>query len=365
MKRNVKSKGYFVVLLYVLCCYNLLVNSASADYQDITITKIGEFTTGALYYHVDVKDEIVYFTEYDTKRFCSLDVQDPTRPISLANYSVTDGHDFEIQEDIAYLSTWEYGMEIVDISNPSNPTKISEYVSDSISHVKVVEDYIYASKHNTSDSFYEIIDISDPTQPEKVKEFCKGQGAKPFISGDFAYFGVRSLSQTQTHFRVYDISNPSNPELISEYNSSEEIYVYDIYVENDLAFYALANNGFMIIDFSDIANPVEVYTYENGNSIWRLHVEEDILIISNDIAGMKILDITNKTNPVEVASFYDGGSSYSFVLKDNLLFVADENDAIEILEISGWNPKRTSGFLLPIVIITIIITQMRKKKEKT
>jgi hypothetical protein len=80
---------------------------------------------------------------------------------------------------------------------------------------------------------------------------------------------------------------------------------------------------------------------------------------------MKILDITNKINPVEVASFYDGGSSYSFVLKDNLLFVADESDAIEILEINGWKPEKTSGFLLPAIILGIIsITQLKKKKYK-
>jgi hypothetical protein len=292
-------------------------------------------------------------------------VREPTNPISLANYSVTDGHDFEIKEDIAYLSTWEYGMEVVDISDPSNPAKIGEYISDSISHVKVIEDYIYASKHNTSGSYYEIIDISDPTQPIKLKEFCEGQGAKPFIDGNLAFFGVRSLSYPQTNFRVYDISNPSNPELISEYISTEAIYVYDIYVENNFAYYALANNGLLIMDYSNIARPVEVCNYTNGNSIWRLHVEGEILFMSNDYAGMKILDITNKSNPVEVASFYDGGSSYSFVLKDNLLFVADESDAIEILEINGWEPEKTSGFLLPIVIIGVIISQIIRKKKNT
>lgn len=360
--KDLKKQGILIISIFIITSCNLIVNSSS-NYQDISLAKIGEFATGALYYHIDINDDVAYFTEFDTKRFCSLDVQDPTNPISLANYSVTDGHDFEIKENVAYLSTWEYGIEVVDISNPSNPTKIGEYISDSISHVKVIEDYIYASKHNTNGSYYEIIDISDPTQPEKLKEFCEGQGAKPFIKGDLAYFGVRSLTLPQTHFRVYDISNPGNPELISEYISTEAIYVYDIYVENNIAYYALANNGFLIMDYSDIANPVEVHIYENGNSIWRLHVVGDILFMSNDNAGMKILDITNKTNPIEVASFYDGGSSYSFVLKEKLIFVADENDAIEILEISGWKPEKTSGFLLPTIILGVIITQITRKKR--
>jgi len=341
----------------------LIINCSSSDNEGISISKISEFGSRALYYHIEVEDDIVYFTEFDTKRFCTLNVEDPTKPISLANYSVTDGHDFEIKENIAFLSTWEYGIEVVDISNPSNPTKIGEYISESVSHLKVVEDIIYASKHNTSGSFYEIIDISDPTQPEKVKEFCEGQGAKPFLRGNLAYFCVRDLTHSQIHFRVYDINNPANPELISEYTSSAEIYAYDIYVENDFAYYALANNGFLILDYSDIANPVEVHTYENGNDIWRLYVEGDIMIVSNDYAGMKILDITNKTNPIEVASFNDGGSSYSFVIKDRLIFVADANDAIEILEISGWETKKITGFLLPIVIITPFILIIWKKRR--
>ena len=342
----------------------MIIYSSYANYQDISLAKIGEFATGALYYHVDVVDDIVYFTEFDTKRFCTLNVQDPAKPISLANYSVTDGHDFEIKDNIAYLSTWEYGIEVVDISDPSNPTKIGEYISDSISHVKVVEDCIYASKHNTSESYYEIIDISDPSQPEKIEEFCEGQGAKPFITGDLAFFGVRNLTHPQTHFRVYDISNPSNPDLISEYISTEAIYVYDIYVEINFAYYALANNGFLIIDYRDMASPVEVHNYKNGIGIWRLHVEGDIIFISNDIAGMKILDITNKTNPIEVAGFNDGGSSYSFVLKDNLLFVADENDAIEILEISGWETETATNPIQPIIIAGFAITLIFLKKKR-
>ncbi len=116
------------------------------------------------------------------------------------------------------------------------------------------------------------------------------------------------------------------------------------------------------MDYSDIANPTEVHTYENGNDIWRLYVEKDILIMSNDIAGMKMLDITNKTNPIEVASFDDGGSSYSFALKENILFVADAEDAIEILEISGWESKEVSGFLIPVIILGVIITQITRKK---
>lgn len=357
-----KKHRFLIIFIFVIASFNFIINSSSANYQDISIEKIGEFATGALYYNVDVVDDVVYFTEFDTKRFCTLDVQDPTNLISLANYSVTDGHDFEIKDNIAYLSTWEYGIEAVDISDPSNPTKIGEYISDSISHLEVIEDYIYASKHNTSGSYYEIVDISDPTQPEKVKEFCEGQGAKPFIDGDLAFFCVRNLTHPQIHFRVYDISNPRNPELISDYSSSAEIYAYDIYVENNLAFYALADNGLLIMDYSDIANPTEVHTYENGNDIWRLYVEKDILIMSNDIAGMKMLDITNKTNPIEVASFDDGGSSYSFALKENILFVADAEDAIEILEISGWESKEVSGFLIPVIILGVIITQITRKK---
>ena len=340
-----------------------MIISSFANNQEVSLAKIGEFATGALYYHIDVIDDRLYFTEFDTKKFCLLDVKDPTKPVSLANYSVTDGHDFEIKENSAYLSTWEYGMEIVNISNPSDPSKINDYSPGSISHLRIIDNYVYASRHTPSKSYYEIIDVNNPLEPKKLKEFCEGQGAKPFIKNDLAFFSVKNFTSNQCYFRVFDISDPENPELISEYISSEDIYCYDIFVEDNYAYCALASNGLMIMDYSNISNPVKVLSYENGNDIWRLHVEEDILFMTNDYAGIKILDVTNKTNPVELASFYDGGSSYSFVVKDNLIFVADSNDAIEILEIEGLETEKTSGFQFILVIVTIYFVRSLAKRK--
>jgi len=350
------KKSRICIVLLLLILINLTTCTSFAKNQKVSITKIGEFSTQALYYHVSIIDDLLYYTEFDTKKFCILDVQNPANPISLFNYSVTDGHDFEIKGDIAYLSTWEFGMEIVNISEPTNPTKISEYSPGSISHVKVVDNYIYASRHTENRSYYEIIDVSNPSEPEKINEFCEGQGAKPFIKDNLAFFGISNYSVAESYFRVYDITNPENPELISEYIPSENVHCYDIYLENNYAYFALADNGLMIMNYSNLTNPVEVFTYENGNDIWRVYAEKDILFISNDDAGIKILDIANKTNPVEFANFYDGGSSYSFVVKDNLIFVGDSNDSIEILEIKGLKTEKTSGFQLLLVTLTICIT---------
>ncbi len=355
------------VLLIIFANYNLIAVSTYANNQEVTITKVGEFATNALYYHIEVIDDILYFTEFDTKKFCLLDVQDPSKPVSLANYSVTDGHDFEIRGDIAYLSTWEYGIEITDISNSTNPIKISNYTTGPISHLNVIDNYIYASRHTENRSYYEIIDVSNLFEPKLVKEFCEGQGAKPFIDNNLALICVKNVTSLECYFRLYNIEDRENPELVSEYISNENIYCYDIFLENDYAYFALAGKGVMIIDYSDIYNPIYVHRFETGHNVWRLHVVEDILFIANDVAGTKIIDVTSKTNPIELAKYYDGGSAYNLDMKDNLIFVADENDAIEILEIKGLEIFETSFVLLHsllLIPILILLKKIPKSKRK-
>ncbi|MCE7747214.1 MAG: hypothetical protein GPJ51_02385, partial [Candidatus Heimdallarchaeota archaeon] len=147
--------------------------------------------------------------------------------------------------------------------------------------------------------------------------------------------------------------------------SNENIYCYDIFLENDYAYFALAGKGVLVLDYSDIYNPVYVHRFETGHNIWRLNVVEDILFIANDVAGTKILDIKNKTNPIELVSFYDGGSNYNLDMKDNLIFVADENDAIEILEVEGLEIFETSFILLPcLLLIPILMLLKQTTKSK-
>ncbi|MCW9681958.1 DUF4347 domain-containing protein, partial [Dolichospermum planctonicum UHCC 0167] len=89
-------------------------------------------------------------------------------PTLVGNYN-TPGYakDVQIVGSYAYVADNDSGLQIIDISNPTNPTRkgsydTSDYFLDSAQGVQVVGNYAYVAY---LDSGLQIIDISNPTTP--------------------------------------------------------------------------------------------------------------------------------------------------------------------------------------------------------
>ncbi|MFX0172905.1 MAG: LVIVD repeat-containing protein [Candidatus Hodarchaeota archaeon] len=71
----------------------------------------------------------------------------------------------QIIEDIAYVADWDDGLEIVDITDPSNPIELGQYAVECARGIQVVNDVLYLA-YNTNGLF--ILNISDPSNPTEL-----------------------------------------------------------------------------------------------------------------------------------------------------------------------------------------------------
>jgi len=205
------------------------------------------------------------------RHFKVVDISNPTNPYLVTHLEFPDDHqlfDIAVCGDYAYVSgvKWisddHYGyLTVVDISDPTDPEITGSYVhsipSFAAAGFAISDNYAYlpleiwspASDYRLS---LEVIDISDPTDPTEVGSCLSLDPANDVaVRGDYVYLagGV---------FRVFDVSNPGNPQEI--FTSNWRWGASSVALSGDYAY--LGN--LRVIDVSDPHDPQSVGRYFGG-----------------------------------------------------------------------------------------------------
>lgn len=248
-----------------------------------------------------------------------VNVSDPANPQEITFFK--GGHHVHnnfLYDDHAYLTINESDenvfsearTDIVDVSNPTNPTKVGEYrLADHFPEfaaagvnpnhdIYVQDDLLYQAYW---DAGIVIADVSDPTDPKTVVQFGDVKGAdtpqptpfpferyftapgnahyvQPSPDGDHVYVGPESFPGTfpsndnYGQIRVYDITDVENPELVStiqppDVDAFRTAHNFDVTANRLHATWY--NGGVRLYDITDPANPTEEAVYDpDGYSFW-------------------------------------------------------------------------------------------------
>ncbi len=239
------------------------------------------------------------------------------------------------------------GVYILDISDPSNPQKISEKI-----HTKGrVYDIFYDSL--TQNLFIacdkgglEIWNVSDPLNPSKVGKYNSPGTTfiiRVYVQGSYAY--VTADGGTDLNLKglyIVDISDPASPSEVGFYNIMAG--PRGVFVQDSLAYViGVYTDGLHIINVSDPANPVEMGYYSTGAEFsWEVTGMDSLIFVST-AAGINILDVSDPTNPVELGSYTNWASGRMDVSGSYLYVVS--YDTLSILDISDpTNPVRVGYY---------------------
>ena len=233
-----------------------------------------------------------------------IDISDPTNPIIKGrwNYNITSGpvtsgyvYSVQVIGNYAYAASIR-GLEIIDISNPTAPTLKGNYnVSGFSRGVQVLNDYAYMA---AGDLGLQIIDISNPSNPTLKGNYDTGSANDVQVIGNNAY--VADVSGLQ----IIDISNPSNPTLKGNYNITD--FTYDVQVLNDYAYIATGDSGLRIIDISNPSNPSLQASYVTKREAYNVGLVGNYAYVPGD-RGLEIIDISNPSSPT-LKGYYNSGN---------------------------------------------------------
>lgn len=167
------------------------------------------------------------------------------------------------------------GLEMIDISNPLNPTDAGCFSSDGYTHDA------------------QCVIYNGPDTQHQGKEIC-----------------VNSNEDTIT---IVDVTTKSNPIQLSRQGYPTSAYVHQgwfdeeqrYFYQNDELDESGTNTRTIIWDLTDLDDPFIASEYfgETTAIDHNLYVRGNLLYETNYTAGLRIIDVTDRENPQEVAFF--------------------------------------------------------------
>ena len=207
--------------------------------------EVGSFELGNNEYalDVDIQGNYAYLASYFKLKI--IDISDPTSPTEAGEFP---GNAFgvAVSGSYAYLGASAVGLNIVDISTPSNPVLVGNVdCSDTFSYVVLSGNLAYVVDRFSG---VKAVDISTPSDPRIVGSFDTPEYAISMaLSGNYLYVGDNSNS-----VQILDVSILSAPQIAG--NRHVGSWAHDVDVVDDRAFVGISGS-LQIIDISDVSNP--------------------------------------------------------------------------------------------------------------
>ncbi|MFN6271418.1 MAG: DUF4347 domain-containing protein [Microcystis sp.] len=320
---------------YTVGTTTTVTGTINDDINPPTPTFISKYDTPGWAFGVEVVGNYAYLADYDSG-LQIIDISNPTNPIFKGNYDTDGAWDVEVVGNYAYLADGSSGLQIINISNPTNPTFIGNYDNFSaVVDVQVVGNYAYLANGN---SLLQIIDISNPTNPILKGSYDDSSGFADGVQvvGNYAY-----IADYFSGLQIIDISNPTNPILKGNYYSSGN--ARDVEVVGNYAYLADYDSGLQIIDISNPTNPILKGNYYSSGEATDVQVVGNYAYLAAGGGGLQIIDISNPTNPT-IKGNYQNNYDYAFDVKvvGNYAYVAAREGGLQIIDVSDFNDVNES-----------------------
>jgi len=203
-----------------------------------------------------------------------------------------------IRGKLAYIANHVAGLTIVDISDPSRPSIVSN-TNPGIDCDAIGLWGDCAILYGHWRSRLVLVDISDPAKPRQTSTY--ENAPKTFNQGEMAVVDGLAYCTTVTGMAVVDVRDAAAPKLLSAVDL--QAHVADVVVEDGYAFLAAGPKGIFVLDVSDPAAPVQVGRYRSPRTFAASQVA--VLRIAGDsdgasIGGSRLIYAANSRGPAMV-----------------------------------------------------------------
>ena len=201
--------------------------------------------------------------------FGIVDVSDPMAP-ALLSYIPIDVNplDVALWNHHAFLTTYEGGMKILNVADPSAPFQVGSWNSAGfVEQIEVRDGFAYITDHCTGGERgcygFNIVDVHDPTAPLLVGVAPIGGGYSLLLFDNYAVVNG---------FALIEVTNPQAPEIVSGFNGLGAIEEID----GDIA-YLRSEAAILAVNFSDPASPSHLGQIFYDKTFADIEVENGIV----------------------------------------------------------------------------------------
>ncbi len=295
---------------------------------------ISKYPTSAFAQDIILKDTLVYIAQGEGG-LSIISAATPQNPHVISDMTEgVRGYSYKLarRDTIIYLASGTFGITAIDVSDPFNPV-----ITANNRNVKPAKDFCIFNNFlftAISEEGVNIAEISYPSQPDiRGGMITPGYAQGIAISSDSNYALV-AIGEMGLSF--YDISQLENG-----FGIYPLIKIVDIdgYAENltinpdiPIAYVACGTGGLAIVDFSDSTDMKVIGKFETTGYAKEVFYQDGKIFITTETKGLQIIDVSNPQNPVRIGTvetLYAKGVTAD----DNYIYVADENEGLIIVSI--------------------------------
>jgi choice-of-anchor B domain-containing protein len=200
-----------------------------------------EFFTNAHTIALDTASGRIYLNGTSVAEMVVLDVsQNPDQPTLLSAKSLAGGyiHDSYVRGDTVYASSGYSGYFVYDYTDPLNPDTLAAISTGGYNHnswLNVDGTYAYYTEEIPAGRAVQIVDLQNLANNELsiagsfLDNFMPPGSGQPIPHNVFIKDNLLFNSQYEDGVVVYDISDPANPVLVGHYDTHPQNSVYNGY----------------------------------------------------------------------------------------------------------------------------------------
>lgn len=275
-----------------------------------------------------IENNYLYFTNFAVLGIW--DISNVSNVIEEGGFTSGFAHRVTVSGDYAFVADDSDGLEIIDISDPINPTKVYSYTyntSDAIFDTFIDGNTLYVA-HGGHGLF--IFDITDKESPTLLGTFDTALGVARgiVVDGNIGY-----LANEYNGFEVLDVSNPNAvTRLIHAVTLG---WCYDLTFADDYLYVAQGIHGMLVYDVSD---PNDIDCTDTLDNIFGtalgIAVSGDYAFLADRGQGLRVVDVSDRTNITEVEQYKDWGSVYDVNIVGNTAYLGTSSGLV-ILDIGN------------------------------
>ncbi len=303
-------------------------------------TRVGSYDTPDRAHGLAVVANLAYVAD-GASGLQIIDISTPSNPIQIGGYNTpSDAWGVAVVGNLAYVAAAYSGLLIIDVSVPSVPALLGSYdTPDTAWDVVIVDNLAYVADK----SGLQLIDISTPSAPTLVGSY-NTQAISVTVVGNLTY-----VAAAGSGLLIIDVSAPSVPALLGSYDTP--VWAQDVAVEGNLAYVADGDSGLQIIDVSIPSAPTWVGIYNTPDYARGVMVVGNLAYVADRESGLQIIDVSTLSG---VGSYQTPSSAYRVTLVGNLAYVADYFSGLQIIDGSQWElsgmPALQDSYILTLKV---------------
>ena len=324
--------------LYAFSLMLILLSSIVSHSQDFEL--VGT-------YAVPSASAISFFNEYvylctqgwDSLGYDSLDIVDisnPRNPTLVGRWGQTMyTNSICADSSFVFMANSSYGIDIIDVSIPGNPSRVGLFYNGMRNNdIAEKGHYVYLVNYYGMS----VIDIYDVTSPSYVScVYTPHEASGIFLSDSCAF-----VTDFYGEFCVINVTDPLNPELIGSCNTPGQ--AMRCLVRGSYAYIADGSAGLQIINIANRANPSILAGCEIPDGAESIALDGNFAYLTGFRIGIRVVDISDAQNPIYIAGFDTSSSSPNIMVVNNLIYWV-RSPGLQILHFMANDVEDNSSIL--------------------